>query len=263
MWSALIGGAFGLLGAAQQRRDDVHDNEVAYARQKADQASYFEDTRAAAERGGYNPLAALGMLPQVQAQKPAASTIGAAVSDAGLLMADALAKRPDAELQTEYLRLRNEQLTNTVRKLTLQPDVAGWLGGGDVQSGKNFDNSLGGTGIVRSASSTPASSDSAVTPPEKPLKFWGYDLNPKSGFSDAESWEDRYGDGFLSPSFFAGWAAYGTDSFLSAKEGAVKLWANRPQFSIPTSVPVFSPPPSPRPRPARVELRARNAWVFQ
>lgn len=177
--------------AAEQRANDMNlalyqrgraDSEADYARARADALSdvdqQFVRLRAAAEKGGFNPLAVLqgipggGMpavvsksspgVPQAASYVPGApaasgSMIASAVSDIGLMLADRLGRsasaRQAANLQT--FQANKQRALQRAEQVALRPKVGGVYasgqgaprlrenGGGDVSGARGGSSGVG------------------------------------------------------------------------------------------------------------------------
>lgn len=109
--SSLLGGLF---GRSSERKAIAAQNEY----------NKPVNIRARAEEGGFNPLAFVG--PGVGNQTATGGTnyMGAAVADAGMMLADAMSKRKEAS-QVSQLERENQKLAEQVQNLTLRPKVGG------------------------------------------------------------------------------------------------------------------------------------------
>ena len=116
--ASLLGGLLGRpknVSAAKNRYDDV--------------AGIFK----AAEEFKFSPFALLGS-PAV-GPSVVQNTMGSAIADAGLLLADGMSKQKMKALEEERLRLENEKLRGEVNKMILRPKVPV----GKTTIGKNSD----------------------------------------------------------------------------------------------------------------------------
>lgn len=198
----------------------------------------YAKIRSGAEAAGFNPLTALTQGPQGAVVQPA-NVMGSAIADAGLMLADSLAKSKKSgvlsRVQSENAKLR-EQVTN----MTLRPKVAGVyarqqsvpsvpsaVGVSSANANRSDDPDNGSFDVRADASvgsfqSQPtSSSDDASKTPTRPLSILGYRITPQSGTSDAEAFASRYGEDFMSPSWFAGWGGFIGDSALGIKDAAL------------------------------------------
>ncbi len=80
--------------------------------------------RERAEAAGFNPLAFIGPGVGLQTATGGTNFFGAALADAGLMLADGLSKRQDA-LALESVERANADLKRKVESLTLRPKVGG------------------------------------------------------------------------------------------------------------------------------------------
>lgn len=190
-------------------------------------ASSAKGARDAGAKYGFNPLTLLGLGGSYPgtAGNP---MLGAAIADAGMLLADKLATNSTAQKLDQY-QAQNQKLREQVTQLTLRPKVAGIYAQREAMPSRA---AAMGASNARSSGADPAdgsargadqynwldpeissSSDDDSRVPRKPLYFGGLPLRPQSGTSDAEAYEARYGSDFLSPGWFAGWYAFGRDTY--------------------------------------------------
>ena len=120
---ALIGVGGSLLGGLLGGSKKVRAQDNAYG--------HVKGIMRAAEEFGFNPLTLLGTVGASGGQ-PAQSYMGAALADAGMLLADGLAKSKSLGRLERAERL-NAKLTQRVNDLTLRPPVPGVYG--SLQSG--------------------------------------------------------------------------------------------------------------------------------
>ncbi|ARC88799.1 hypothetical protein [Rhodovulum sp. MB263] len=80
--------------------------------------------RARAEAAGFNPLTALTSAPGAVASA-GQNYMGQAIADAGLLLADGLAKKAEKTGELQKAREQNAQLKERVQQLTIRPRVGG------------------------------------------------------------------------------------------------------------------------------------------
>lgn len=121
----VFGGKGGSVGG--NLRTQYHEARVAETKR-------YEATRRGAERAGINPLLAYGMAPMQMATPTngaQGSTFGSVIADAGLVLADGIAREKDAERATAAER-ENERLRDALLKETIRPKVAGVYGGNVV-----------------------------------------------------------------------------------------------------------------------------------
>lgn len=118
MIQALVAGAFGLFGAAQARRDEK--NAIAQMNAYNNPAAI----RARAEAAGFNPLLFIGPGVGSQTAVGGANYMGAAIAEAGLMVADAASKQREAG-KLSRLTQENAAMRNQVQNLTLRPKVGG------------------------------------------------------------------------------------------------------------------------------------------
>ncbi|WP_414896648.1 hypothetical protein [Rhodovulum sp. YEN HP10] len=85
---------------------------------------YYGKIRARAEAAGFNPLTALTSAPGAVASA-GQNYMGQAIADAGLLLADGLAKKAEKTGELQKAREQNAQLKERVQQLTIRPRVGG------------------------------------------------------------------------------------------------------------------------------------------
>lgn len=145
---ALIGAGANLLGGILSKpraKDNFWGTEAGIHAQ-------IKYTREHAENFGFNPLAWIGQTQSLGAA-PSNSYMGAAVADAGMVLADALAKQKDIGRLERAERL-NEKLRQQVTDLTLRPAVPGvygapsGIGGGDAAPNRQRSAVPGGDEIA-------------------------------------------------------------------------------------------------------------------
>lgn len=147
----LLGGLFGnksaKKAAAQQRALALED-----------QREQFVRLRAAAEKGGFNPLAVLGANPGAGMVNPTPVSsnnyMGSAIAESSLLVADKLAQSKAASLgrTVEDLNRQKDILTRKLTQNTLRPKVPGVYGIGGANASPSFS-------AVRPSPSTGAITD--------------------------------------------------------------------------------------------------------
>lgn len=82
--------------------------------------------RVAGEKYGFNPLTLLGVSSAVgPTTTTGANYMGQAIADAGLLVADALAKKQEETGRLSQLQQENEKLRQQLQQQTLRPKVGG------------------------------------------------------------------------------------------------------------------------------------------
>lgn len=82
----------------------------------------YEKIRAKAEAAGFNPLFAMANAPGQVVQS--GGYMGSAVSDAAMIMADAVSKQTDAG-KLSQVQAQNRALSKKVQSLTLRPKIGG------------------------------------------------------------------------------------------------------------------------------------------
>lgn len=116
----------------------------------------YAGIRSKAEAAGFNPLTALSAAPGQAVQSQ--NYMGAAIADAGLMLADTLAKNKNAG-QVSKLAQSNAALTKKVQALTLRPKVGGVYA--QRQATPSMRAALGGSngqGVARSSGGVSAPS---------------------------------------------------------------------------------------------------------
>lgn len=219
LFASLLGGA---LGARNERKAINAQN--AYNHPSA--------IRARAEEAGFNPLLFIGPGVGQQTAVGGSNFMGSAIADAGMMLADKLAKRQDLRKLDAY-KAQNQALQKQVNQMTLRPKVGGLyaqreamptrtaaLGGGNAvpsaRSGAVARDGVSGGNPNLSRynwldTAITSQSDDGSRVPKKPLFLGGHPLEPTSGTSDSEAIGSRYGEDFASPSWFAGWGAFVAD----------------------------------------------------
>lgn len=142
--AALIGAAGSLLGGLLGKsKQKVYTNDQGIM----DSA---KGAREAAAEYGFNPLTLLGATGGAGAVYGGQNTMGSAISDAALLLADGLKDKSAEKAQLENIQLQNEVLRAQVRDLTIRPKVGGIYAGnvstpgvGNGRVGSVSDQSVG------------------------------------------------------------------------------------------------------------------------
>lgn len=90
----------------------------------------YQQIRNKAEAAGFNPLTALTSAPgSVVASQ---NYMGSAIADAGIILADGLAKRGEKVGELQRLKEENEKLVQKVQQATIRPKVGGIYAGNHV-----------------------------------------------------------------------------------------------------------------------------------
>lgn len=120
MWPTLIGAGAKLLGGILGKPKQVS------ARTNSRNAlmGQAQGAREAAEKYGFNPLTLLGVSSAVGPSEQA-NYLGQSIADAGMMLADGLAKRGEAATAQSALEQENAALREQVQSLTLRPRVGG------------------------------------------------------------------------------------------------------------------------------------------
>jgi hypothetical protein len=220
------------MATADQRRYDESRYSVERADAAADVENQFVNLRAAAEKGGFNPLAVLGVgampapvsgrsgVPLVPAAQsigyvPPTDYMGSAVAEAGLALSDAFARtsfmRNAGKLEANRDRLRRTK--EAMQRDTIRPKVGGVyaqreqtrtkaeaLGrtDGDRYGSPGFENS--GRGTRPNADHPLVGSLGSITVPDATLDrgtglySGGVRLEAPPGWSSGQSIENDLGD---------------------------------------------------------------------
>lgn len=83
----------------------------------------YAKIRRKAEAAGFNPLTALTAAPGQVVQSQ--NYMGSAIADAGLLLADGMAKKAEQEGEVSKLREQNQKLAEKLQQATLRPRIGG------------------------------------------------------------------------------------------------------------------------------------------
>lgn len=240
------GGAAPLVGIAGQFLQGIFNRNAANReRQQSieDVRQQFVRLREAAELGGYNPLAVLGMGSGIPASRSGAY-MGSAIADSALMMADSMQRNGEASRASRVsaLEMANADLQERLTRATLRPTVGGvyqrpavlshpMAGGGNAsQLSAAVDGGGAGGYGPRVVPVGPASSDSATLPPTNELYLLGQPFYPRSGTSDFQSFSDRYGEDFGSPGWFAGWGSFAVDAVRAPLDAAKRFARNEIPF---------------------------------
>lgn len=227
----------------------------------------------AAQQYNFNPLALLGAVSPMGGGA-SQNYMGEAISDAASLLADDLAKKGAVRGVLNKYEEQNAQLQTQVDKLSLRPTVPGiYNGGGDAgtggaaaAAGNSGASGAGGgfwTGHADRNWSDPdirSSSDDGSRVPVKPLYWFGGPVRPASGTSDAQAFADRYGEDFLSPSWFAGWSSFGVDAVVNAYDVYQEKVGRPSGRALDTA---FQWATNPARRKPRIGHKTFENWQFQ
>jgi hypothetical protein len=223
MWGALIGAAGSLIGGAMQSNSakKAANQERSWA--LGDQAEQFVRLRAAAEKGGFNPLAVLGAAPNsgmVNPTNAAQSYMGDAIATSSLMLADSMSKTAAAATgkKLQNANRANAELTRKLNAATLRPKMAGVFErpskfgtGGKNDNVDTADNNLGdtfansfvrptglsfGLSAPKKTDITAAASDQGTLPAVTPLYTPFGTIFPQRRSSDADVGTARYGEGY-------------------------------------------------------------------
>lgn len=130
--AALIGAGASLLGGlfGKKKAPDAR------AESRGGILGQAQGAREAAELYGFNPLTLLGVSSPLPSQQDGGNYMGAAVADAGMILADALTRQKDVGRLERAERL-NEYQRKRIADLTLRPAVPGVYGRGNGAGGGN------------------------------------------------------------------------------------------------------------------------------
>lgn len=125
MFGAILGAGASLLGGILGKPDKP---KYVSAQQQSREGilGQAEGARQAADKYGFNPLTLLGVsspLPAFQGQS-APNYLGSAIADAGMILADGMARKADAGKKSA-LEQQNDELRDRIKELTLRPRVGG------------------------------------------------------------------------------------------------------------------------------------------
>lgn len=119
MWPSIIGAGAsllgGLFGASSEKKAIARQNEY----------NNPTNLRARAESAGFNPLLFVGPGVGQQTATGGSNYMGSAMADAGLIIADGLAKKAEKTSALTKLAEENKRLVDKVNNLTLRPKVGG------------------------------------------------------------------------------------------------------------------------------------------
>lgn len=223
----LLGGLFGNKSAKKQRRWALEDQQRQRDWALEDQREQFTRLRAAAEKGGFNPLAVLGysggggsMVPGI-ASTDAGNYMGSAIADSALLLADNLASKTSAALYSEKnaLAAENAKLKTSLTAATIRPKVGGvydrqgafGTGGYVAQRTYSASDRTRAFGAARAQAAVDDAMAGGVPLPDPLLDrstgrfVGGVYLPPNKGNSPNQVVQNSYGDGVAQTQ---GWADY-------------------------------------------------------
>lgn len=171
----LIKGAFGLLGGLFGKKSA--------AKAQAQQNWYNAPKQQVARwlEAGINPLWGISNGASGNQQGTGYTPImGNAIAQAGAAYADGKQAEQQLEIQRAELEMENERLDALVKATKLTENVGGiYNHASNTQSNSDTDTDR-----------SPIGDDSGLTS----VRVAGYDVNPHTGFSDAETAEQRYGE---------------------------------------------------------------------
>lgn len=153
----------------------------------------YAKIRRKAEAAGFNPLTALTSAPGQVVQSQ--NYMGSAIADAGLLLADGMAKKAEQEGEVSKLREQNQKLAEKLQQATLRPRIGGIYAA--TESTPSLRQALGGknAGTAKSASVASVLGDVPVPDPfldrGSPAFAFGSLLEAPPGFTSPSTMEDE------------------------------------------------------------------------
>lgn len=246
--ASLLGGFLG----DRQRKKDQRYNERMIAQQNAYNAP--DQIRARAEKAGFNPLLFAGPGVGLQTSAPQAvggNYLGAAIADAGMMAADALARQP-ARQKLNQFQAENQKLKQQVQSLTLRPKVGGLYADRVVtpsiktavgRSGKS-DAKTGLDPRIADPVNLADGGDGGIAVPEPRLDrgagifLGGNYWESAPGWSTGQTIEDEYGD-------VASWA-YGIGKIAADTGHNARRFTNAMGWSDPNTWGGFKPKSLPK-----------------
>lgn len=106
--------------------------------------------RARAEAAGFNPLSFIGPGVGNQTATGGSNYMGAAIADAGLMLADSMSRKKESQ-KVSALQVQNQKLVDHIQSLTLRPKVGGIYA--SRQQTPTLSKSLGGANSASSIDS--------------------------------------------------------------------------------------------------------------
>ena len=197
--ASLLGG---LLGQAAERRNNKYQAQL-IREQNAYNAP--DQVRARAEAAGFNPLLFVGPGVGQQTATAASSSsnyMGSAIADAGLMLADAVAKRKDA-MRLSRMEDQNRRLSEKVQSLTLRPQVGGiysqLVQTPTIASALGVSNAdavatVGGSAAFADDPALHVAIPDPVLDVGSGVYIGGKEVKSRPGWSPASVWENEYGD---------------------------------------------------------------------
>jgi len=201
-WGAVIGAGASLLGGAMASRGSGKHVVPDYAK-----------IRRKAEAAGFNPLTALTSAPGSAVASQ--NYMGSAIADAGLILADGMAKKAEKTGELQKAREQNAQLKERVQQLTIRPRVGGIYA--DNVNTPSIRAAVGGGNAVSSdvpaglADHSPLAGDPVgtddllrtgpqlATARDVPaFRAFGHDFYGSGLFSSGQQIEDSVGEGPVS-----------------------------------------------------------------
>jgi hypothetical protein len=244
--TSLVGGLFGRSSAKK---------DLAMQRQLINEQNEYNNPtniRRRAEEAGFNPLSFIGPGVGLQtgvAQANSANYMGAAIADAGMAIADGMARK--AELgKLDKLQQANAKLAAKVQSLTLRPKVAGVyaqrettptiaaaVGGKDAKADRQVSDVVSGNSPLAGAVVGPDDGNLtgvqlAVKKDVPAFRFFGHDFYGSGLFSSAQQVEDGIGESEIVSVLYAPLAI--TDAGLNEAfkfGGAVRGYTTRKKLA--------------------------------
>ncbi|MBW7921368.1 MAG: hypothetical protein H3C51_04625 [Rubellimicrobium sp.] len=223
MWPDLIRAGGSLLGGilGRPRQTSARENSRGALMGQA------QGARDAAEEYGFNPLTLLGVSSAVGPSESSAY-MGSAIADAGMILADGLAKRQDEVGAVSQLEQQNRELQEQVRSLTLRPRVGGVYAQREAvpttraalgaRGDENPEGVVDSFGVFHPRGNHPAPSDYRLDRGDG-IYAGGLYIGSAPGWSPAEVVEQEYGDA-------VSWL-YGAGRIAADARYNLHLYANR------------------------------------
>lgn len=166
--------------------------------------------RARAEGAGFNPLSFIGPGVGNQTATGGSNYMGAAIADAGLMLADSMSRKKESQ-QVSALQAQNQKLQDHIQSLTLRPKVGGIyaqrqatptvgqaLGVSDGSALKASElvskNSPFAADLVGPAGDDLTGSQLAVKQDVPAFRMFGHDFYGSGLFSTGQQLEDAVGE---------------------------------------------------------------------
>lgn len=192
MLPALIAAGTSLLGGFLGNKSAKKAADLEYQRQKEFAKSGVQWKVEDAKKAGIHPALALGAQPASYSPSAYTGDMGGAISQAGQDISRAIDT-------TRSVSSRQDAFTTTMQKLSLEK--AGleneYLASQIAKVKQQIGPPMPGTGYVipgQTSSGVPLMHDAQLPQFTSNLRAFGTDIIPNPNFSDAQSFEDRYGE---------------------------------------------------------------------